>query len=80
MADIISTKAAAKQLGMTGRELGAFVKAYPKFAPQRLEGFPPFYSAGLVERIKAYRAGVAAGTICAACGHALGDSGGPVQP
>lgn len=68
MTDIISTKKAAEELGMKGRELGAFVRTHPQFAPVRSDGFPPYYTPGLVEAIKEFREGVAAGTICEACG------------
>ena len=68
MTDIISTKQAAEKLGMKGRELGAFVRTHPQFAPERRDGFPPFYTGDLVARIDNFRSGVKAGKVCDACG------------
>jgi len=84
--DIITNKQAAETLGMKGRELGAFVKKHPQFAPKRVDGFPPIYSKALVEKIAEFRRGVEAGVICESCGQKLGqtpkaapaDSGGEV--
>ncbi len=65
---IISTKQGAEALRMTGRQLGAFVRTHPQFAPVRVDGFPPYYTPGLLKRIETFRIGVANGTICEACG------------
>ena len=68
MTEIISTKQAAEAVGITGRELGALVKKYPQFSPERVDGFPPYYTAGLVEQIKAFKRALDAGVICPECG------------